>query len=367
MPRNALCWCNSGLKWKQCHRAREFEKPQNYFEVQPKFRKNFESGACSHPEAPDGCSGKSINSHTVQKGSSLAAISEQGHVYSSRQAVNRIHQNKGVLVPQRTGVNSASTFPGFCSKHDTSLFLPIESGDLPITRQTAFLLSYRAMAYERHAKRSSLESLELGRTADAGRPFEEQVEIQSFLNAFIEGSELGLQDLTRWKNKLDAIYKSGDTADIGMLAVTFEDTLPFVAAFGIMPEWDFAGLKLQSLLAEEPDQASVTITVAAGVTVALFTWFGGENSAGAKLAKSFSQLPDDQKGTGLIRFALASSENVHMRPSWWEGIGEKEREDALRLVHLGTANERGLRRFDDFLPTEGHLRLKSAVKTTEFL
>jgi hypothetical protein len=311
MDRNERCWCGSSVKWKSCHRNRHLEPRPNYHEAKPAMAKLFAKGECGHPDAPNGCSGEVINSHTLQRGGALAAMAENGHVISARQATERLFQNKGRLVPQKTGVRSASTFPGFCNTHDTAFFLPVESGQLPLTRASAFLLSYAGLAYPA------------------------QVNIQQTLHHMIAGMRLGINDLQHWKDQLDQMHRSGDTSEIGLMAVTFEGVLPFVAAFGKLPTVDFQGVKRQSLMSRSVSALSLTVTVAAGRTVAVFSWFDGPQSAGAQMANSFANVAEDDRPSALLRYCLASTENIHMRPSWWDGLTKEERSDADVLTHMG--------------------------------
>lgn len=294
------------------------------------------SAPCLHPDAPKNCSGYAIQSHTLQKGSALAAIAEDQHVISSGvPAAKRIMHNDGKIIPQRTGVNQASTFPGFCAQHDTSLFLPIERGDVPITSKTAFLLSYRTMAYELYAKQVALaDSATFAAVADAGKSFEEQARIQMTLEAHMAGVRLGEADLVRWKAELDATYCRKDWSKAKMIAFQFDSALPFVVAFANQPEWDFGGNRLQDPFLKYPGQSSLTVTVTGGKTLALFAWFEGSD-IGDRLAQSFAEISSDDRPTALLRHCLAFSENIHMRPSWWEGLTTAERQDALSLIKVG--------------------------------
>lgn len=366
MARNDPCWCLSGLKWKNCHKDRHLAKPVNYFELKASQAKVRAKGTCSHPDAPAGCSGQVIRSHTIQRAGGLSAIAEMGHVYSNRESADRLTQNNGALIPQKTGINSASTFPGFCSFHDTAMFLPIESGDLPLDRQSAFLMSYRAMAYERHAKRMAVANLESTRIADSGRPFELQVSIQQQLADMIYGMGLGLADLDRWKSKLDRMFVNNDTSAIGLLAVSFDEALPFVTAFAQQPELDFGNRRLQWLDALKPDQASLTVTVSGKKTVAVFAWPEGPSSAGARLARSFEEVPDEHKPTALLRYVLAASENVHMKPSWFEGLSVADRDDLMQLMQVGLPSiDSPSARIANW--TKGSLKLPSATSTSRWL
>lgn len=336
MHRNAPCWCQSGLKWKDCHRDRQQMSPGNIRQALADRFKPTSTAVCLHPDAPRGCSGNAINSHTLQKGSALAAISEDQHVISGGvPAARRIIDNGGDIIPQKTGVNRASIFPGFCSSHDNSLFLPIESGKLPITRKSAFLFAYRTLAYELHAKQSALKNVtRFSALVDAGKSFEEQANIQIELHAGMSGMRLGEKDLIAWKSQLDAIYRSESWDRTHMIAIQFEGVLPFVAAFANQPEWDFSGRRLQYPFEKHPSQSSLTVTVAGGHTLALFAWFD-RNAVGSRLAESFCNLNQDVRATALLRHCLAFSENIHMRPSWWSNLEKAQYEDALELIKVG--------------------------------
>jgi hypothetical protein len=64
---------------------------------------------CIYPE----CQAQSIRfSHSIQRAGILKQISENGHVYCPE-----IDANKG-LIMRKVGINEASTFPGFCEKHE---------------------------------------------------------------------------------------------------------------------------------------------------------------------------------------------------------------------------------------------------------
>lgn len=64
---------------------------------------------CIYPE----CQSQSIRfSHSIQRAGILEQISEEGHVYCPE-----IDTNKGLII-KKVGINEASTFPGYCEKHE---------------------------------------------------------------------------------------------------------------------------------------------------------------------------------------------------------------------------------------------------------
>lgn len=234
---NEPCWCGSGTKWKRCHMGRENASPTRHYEATAQLRKAFERGYCSHPDAPEGCSARIIRSHTLQRSGALHRIAEEGHVFSTREAVHVLHRT-GKLLPQRTGVRSASTFMGFCNRHDSQLFAPIENGALPLNRETAFLLSYRAMSWELFSKRSSVQGLAAIKF-DAGRSIDEQGSMQNYMNAFFRGAEQALRELEDWKASLDRSFTAKNYDDQHLYACHFDAPLPLIAACAFQPEYDF--------------------------------------------------------------------------------------------------------------------------------
>lgn len=74
-------------------------------------------------------------------------------------SLQKLTKYKGKVPPELLGINSASTFTGFCSKHDTQLFAPLETEDFRSTFQQCFLLGYRAFAREVYTKKQVQSSL----------------------------------------------------------------------------------------------------------------------------------------------------------------------------------------------------------------
>lgn len=77
-----------------------------------------EKAATKHCWYP-GCVNTAINSHTVSKSYSLAKIAENQHV-------QMIEVRRGTTNFNSIGVNQATTFKGFCNKHDTEVFQSID-------------------------------------------------------------------------------------------------------------------------------------------------------------------------------------------------------------------------------------------------
>src|SRR5262249_3147420 len=154
------------------------------------------------------------------------AIAENGHVISVKSAFRDLSKNKGDLVPREVGVHGASTFMGFCNRHDTVMFRPIEAETVALTSHTCFLLAFRTLAFELFEKRAALRLTEIQRDLDKGQPFERQCEIQYYLHVHREGMLRGLADLQRWKACYDAAFFEQRFDSFRFLGVAFSKILP---------------------------------------------------------------------------------------------------------------------------------------------
>jgi len=186
MGRNEKCWCGSNKKWKNCHNEKERKEPLKKSDAFSLERSSVDATAeCLHPTK---CPNIPISSHTIQKSVGLRAIAKNNHVMTFMAGMNGLNRNHGKLKATRKGIQSASTFPGFCEEHDGELFAPIEKKDWVNSKENAFLFSLRAVSYEVFSKKRALFSASyLQENADNGTEFDTQVEIQHFYSAYIHG------------------------------------------------------------------------------------------------------------------------------------------------------------------------------------
>ena len=357
MPRNAPCWCGSGKKWKQCHRDRESKPPVKIGEQFSRLYDEFQKGYCSHPQAgPENCGNRIIRAHTVQRHGGLAAIAENGHVVSAKSAAQDRLRNHGAFVPRKVGVRSASTFMGFCEKHDNSMFQPVETKPVPLTAQSCFLLGFRALSYELFSKRAELRSMTLMRESDYGKPFEIQCQLQQELYYRAQGAQRGLADCQRWKNQYDSIFLDERFDEYRFVGVAYSAILPVVGCGAFHPEFDFAGNPLQRISrgAAPHQHVGFNLTVLNGRSVLVIGWTEGHEGPAESFGRSFkTDVPDEQKANMGVQLAFEHIENVFMRPSWWEDLSDTVRNALVTRMRSGLGVE-GPDRDGDSLRPDGH-------------
>lgn len=100
------------------------------------------------------CSGKIIAAHSIQRGKILSAIADDGKIYYLGLSPT---EDMSLMAPEfkKEGIKKFSTFSGFCSGHDKSIFQPIEDIAFTATPQQLDIYAYRAAAKELH---TNLES-----------------------------------------------------------------------------------------------------------------------------------------------------------------------------------------------------------------
>ena len=330
--RNAPCWCGSGKKYKKCHMGRGNQEPLTIWEVEKEQRKFFSTKDCLVPDAMKvDCLGAIVRAHTVPRSGSLRKIARNDHVYSFIPSLEKLIEHQGRLPPELVGVNRASTFTGFCSKHDTTIFSKVETQPFSGSQEQCFLLAYRALAREIYAKRALVASSSLRRETDRGKPLDQQHAIQEKNTLLDVGASIGLRDLEYYKRKYDEILLSGDYSDIHAYMIELGCPPPIMCSAGIFPEWDFEGNKLQNFDNPEVILHLLNFTSFYGghCGVIVFTWLSECDRTCHSFINSLRKVQVDRMTDGLIRFFFEFSENLHIQPQWWDDLEYNKRDSLI--------------------------------------
>jgi hypothetical protein len=338
MARNEKCWCMSGRKWKDCHRLRSDLNPLPTSAFNARFYKEAkETKLCLHPEAPHSCSETYCAAHTIQKRSGLSALAENQHVLSARNPSP--HRDNDLL--EKVGINIASTFRGFCAKHDNHTFKPAESAGQP-NEDVAFLLSYRALCFEIYTKKIALKTLYFCRdNMDGGRNFQEQSRIQQYLAAAIFSSSLGYDEHLKLKTDWDAVLLNGDRSNFSWSFVKFDGLLPITTSGVFIPEFDFGGNRLQALNAPRGTLALLGFNIIPirGQTCAVFGWLD-KKPQNKRFIDSIRAIPESHLASAMVQFGFDTSDNLFVRPSWWEQLDSQKKTYLERNLRDSTPGEK---------------------------
>ena len=115
----------------------------------------------------------------------------------------------------------ASTFRGFCSKHDDHLFAPLEREPFSGTAEQMALLGYRAVCYELLMKQYLLRVDDFIKEMDKGQPVLVQQFHQEALSYRDSGAEKAIQELTLQKSRYEKMLFSKNYTNLAHYVVFF--------------------------------------------------------------------------------------------------------------------------------------------------
>lgn len=259
--RNDPCWCGSGKKYKKCHRDRESEKPVGPWDAAKAMRDKFSRKICLAPKSVhDECAKKIVKAHTVPKSSSLKAIAVDGHVLGLKLGLESFQKHNGKIRPEKVGINNASTFTGFCQKHDDQLFSCLEKEAFKKSEEQCFKLAFRSFAREYYTKSALVDMYEVNAGLDKGKPQYRQAEIQEQAFFTNVGAEVGRRDNIYQKERFDKGIEKNDYSDIRAVVIEYTNPFPVQVSGSVNPDFTFDNTKLQDLSDIEvvPDLLSFT-------------------------------------------------------------------------------------------------------------
>lgn len=336
--RNDPCPCGSGKKFKRCHLNRETQEPLNPWAQEAKLKKSFSTKDCLAAEAGLGdCSGKIISAHTVSVGAALKHIAEDRHVLGYKLGFKELTEANGLILPKKLGIKQASTFYGFCAKHDKELFSCIENEEFQGRPDQCSTLAFRVAAKEYYAKRSSQVLPEILRDADKGKSIATQNALQKFVELQAAGTDAGLRDIKSHYDEFAQVLADGRFDQIKSVIFEFDDVVPVMFAGGFAPAEDFDGNILQDLgdvdvVAQDLFMSAVATTSGSSIII---SWLEKDDDVIGEYVNSLLSKYEDSICSALVQIAVRSFENIYFRPSWYESLDENTKEQFCQLAMTG--------------------------------
>jgi len=349
---NDPCWCRSGEPFASCHKDRESQTPESKWALLRQFRKLHGSAYCSHPKAsPQECKGGIVRAHTLQRAGLLEVISVDQHVYGLE--LTAMPDDSGVYRFKRIGINKASTFTGFCQRHDTELFLPIEEKPFIASKEQLFLLAYRAFSKELYAKRFAIRLAPLLRKGDIGKDPLQQVLLQNQLYVQEQLHRLAMRDLESTHKDYEQIFLCRDFDRMSAYIIFADRTLDFAVSGAVQPEFDFAGRPLQDLATSgRLDFLTYSALPFRSGGVIAFVWDSMHGASCVQLMRSLDAIGAADVPDALVRLTYEHFENNFADPRWWEGLPISERQHLEQ--RMATAGNPDINREPDCLADDGH-------------
>lgn len=338
MSRNDKCWCGSGLKFKRCHDGRELQKPISTGEVIEYEQNISKRETCYAPQDLKSECTNIIKAHTVSKSSGLTDIADDtNHVLGLKQNLANYRKNKGKPRFEEIGINKASTFRGFCAKHDKQLFSCFEDKPFVGTQEQCIALTYRAVAKEIYAKENALEVAGFIKNMDRGRHLIFQINIQEQNFFYQLGLEAAINDLYTIKNDVGFELLNKGSRSYNFLIIESSSPIPVVVSSAINPTQNFNGKPIQDLsnLKIKPEYLVFNAFSSNGKGFVVFSWLKK-----AKIIDEFIQsllsINNSEMYSHLVSFFFSSAENSFISPDWWRGLSNIQRNKIEELFNIGS-------------------------------
>jgi hypothetical protein len=301
------------------------------------FRRASAQKICLHPLAAVGVCNRIISAHTIQRSRILEEIVDPSNHLRTFFPMDM--DEAGTLRLHRVGWREASTFTGFCGKHDDQTFKALETGVFEGTPEQCFLIGYRAVCHEVFKKLANLKSLPIVRTmVDRGRPLSDQKEIQGMWNTFQAGTRKGLEDFLAVKTSMDAQILKTEYSGWSTAIVRFKGELCLASTGSVSVNRDMEGRELQTLHEYNSDVKPLLfgVVVVPGGGAVVLIWPAGANAPRAFVESLMNQGVENLPGL-LTQFMFAYVENTYFSDSWWKSLSQRERHHLTSLAGITNA------------------------------
>lgn len=318
----------------------------NYNEILQLHKSLTKESQCLHFYADSSCLNP-INSHTIQKSKMLSSISREGHVYTGSTDYFDSLKNGGKLTFKLKGIKQVSTFPGFCQKHDTELFKPIDTSFLIPTNKQVILYAYRAISKEVFLKGNIL--IKYRKMLNS----QQNPVVQGLWYQHLKGTQLGYNNLITHKENYDKSLKDKTYDDINY--VLFSSTRKPNIAFSslLYPYYDFHGNSLQ--LPENSESKLDLLTFSSALMEKgwgyIIAWHKSSNKVAMKYINSLKKsISEGNKPEDLLFRQTLHFENTAYSPDWLENLNAESR---TKILNTFEDLSDPLTPYDYFILTKG--------------
>lgn len=323
LGRNDICWCRSGKKYKKCHLTNDQEKasqPKTAGQVFKELYNHYQAKTCMHPED---IHDRIIAAHTIQRNGSLSHIKNHSNKVLTFSPFSQDHGEK--LQPIEVGCKKASTFYGFCEKHD-KIFAPLENTIFTCSEEQCFLAGYRAICHELYNKERALN-------------FYQSTKLHSdyYQHDAIYGLEIGIKDLKKVKRMYDQALSTKRYHDFEFSVIILNGRQDIVSTGYINTCTDLFGNKLYELtdnkvsIAEGCAVSLINVKFENTDKVSLILSWPKEYKTSSLFAESILRYDTNKLPNAIMQLIFTQIENTFFSEEWWTRLDDKNRTIITRL------------------------------------
>ena len=281
------------------------------------------------------CSGKIAQSHRLQKNGKLSFIEENykgnNAIFTPTSCELDINGQHTDLIP--IGKSKASTFSGFCSLHDKSIFKPIEDLDFNSkSKEQLFLHSYRAFAHSYHIQRQMLKAYQ------TDSEFTQDMDIIC-RREFIDGYEIGVNEGNNMKEYLNNNLSFKNFDSLSYFFNVLDGIYPIASSGTISPRFSIYGVPINNHIDSRIPYSDIMFTLFPynSGTLAIIAVKNDDNK-GLILLNELTKITQEQLVLVLSTFLTFYAENTFFSPSIWIKMSSNERKQYLRELDYAVSD-----------------------------
>jgi hypothetical protein len=260
--------------------------------------------------APTGdCRNRAIRSHSIQNSRVLDLLSRDGHV---KMIVQKAEKNSLTIDFGDVGRNEASTFSGFCSEHDSSIFSPIDNCRFDSnSAEQLFLLAYRSVTRELHACMAGAIKLQQG--------YQKRIELGLDTGEVPEpAGEMALERMMYayqthvYKAALDESLLQTDYSKLAHTVFSVGHSSPCFAVSGFFDLFAMNDYRERSRIAVN------VLPISASETIAAFSYTTADSFHAKNYLRELAEATGEYQKYLLSKLVLMHCENFVVAPSVFE-------------------------------------------------
>jgi len=272
----------------------------------------------------DSCSKRIARAHSISKSASLREIAQRGHVLTGNSGLMALKKNKNKAGLREIGIADASVFTGFCTHHDTQVFVPLETKQFVSSLEQLFLLAYRPVARELYIKNGVKQAQEAAQAPEtwSGATVAQILQYEATARFLRASNTQTIQDLAYIKAILDRALVDKGFGCLRHFVIGLSAVPKIMASSIFIPYRDFNGVPLQSPQYGAGRGAYVIVNSVAldKQGYVILSWLPDDDATIAVLIDSLTGLAPREIGDALARFILTMSENVYLSPTWHRSL-----------------------------------------------
>lgn len=265
------------------------------------------------------CGKNAIKSHTLGLARELRAVAnEEGMVKGAKIKLSAIFDFGGEVFEDMS-IKQASIFPGFCHKHDTEIFAPIDEQTWNNSDHHKFLLAYRSLCREVYAKMTNVESFMPALLKHSPLAATEPLRLWN------AGEKLGMRESFRDKKLMDEKLTEEDfQCETHVMSLGADFPLRVSGVF--VPEFDYFERKLYDLkdYSTPAHRICVSTHTVDNDVLGVFTAFRQEPML-TQYLDSLRTATQDSPRAHFAQVCFDNFEHIYFNIKWWESLRERHR------------------------------------------